>query len=155
MPNFEQDFIKSKGAPIKYKEWEIVNVDRISVQKKFSAVLRLISTNSEWRQAIRVKVRNGKLFGNSQETKSFIVWADDLKEHNSILHFEGVTKDLQFFVHNAWEQFDHRNTPFLNYWMGNAAMILEVDGNTRRYRCNDGLSDDNFDDIIFEITIDD
>ena len=39
-------------------------------------------------------------------------------------------------------------------WQRGAAMILEVDGNTRRYRCNDGHPDDNFDDIIFEITID-
>jgi len=92
----------------------------------------------------------------SQKQKRFLVYADDVND--DVLHFEGTSKGLQLIVYNAWEQFDHRNTPFLNYFGGNAAMILEIDGNTRRYRCNDNSHmDDNFDfdAIIFEITIDD
>ncbi|MCL2219825.1 MAG: hypothetical protein FWC23_07170 [Chitinispirillia bacterium] len=152
MPSFTEDFVKSNGGPIKYNGMELIRLDRIPVQKKFSGTLKLISKNSDWRQAIHLKVKKGKLIINSQEAKFFITWADDLRDHNNTLHFEGVAKDLQLLVYNAWEQLGASST---DSWICGAAMILEVNGNTRRYRCNDGYPDDNFDDIIFEITIDD
>jgi len=153
MPSFAEDFAKSNGKPIKYKDWELIGIDRIPVQKKFSGTLKIISTNSEWKQAVCLDSEKGKLTIGSQKEKKFVVYEDDLND--DVLHFEGTSKGLQLIVYNAWEQTGHNTTPYLNYWMGNAAMILEVDGNTRRYRCNDGHRDDNFDDIIFEITIND
>ena len=154
MLSFDLEFAKSNGKPIKYKDWELIAIDRIPVQKKFSGTLKIISTNSEWKQAVCLDSdKGGTLAMGSQKQKRFVVYADDVND--DVLHFEGTSKGLQLIVYNAWEQFDHRNTPFLNYWMGNAAMILEIDGNTRRYRCNDSHMDDNFDDIIFEIAIDD
>ncbi|MDR0518307.1 MAG: hypothetical protein LBH25_14840 [Fibromonadaceae bacterium] len=152
MPSFEQDFIKSKGMSIKYKDVELIGADRIPVQKKFSGALKLISTNSEWRQAMCLAALDGKLSIFSQKEKRFIVWADDLKDE--VLHFEGVSKSSQLLVYNAWENIAWNNMPFTNFWTHGAAMIVEVNGNTRRYRCNDGHPDDNFDDIIFEVTID-
>jgi hypothetical protein len=150
---FDYEFSKSNGKPIKYKDWELIAIDRIPVQKNFSGTLKIISTYSEWKQAVCLGSEKGKLVIGSKKEKKFVVYEDDIDD--DVLHFEGTSKGLQLIVHNAWEQFDHRNTPFLNYWVGNAAMILEIDGNTRRYRCNDSHPDDNFDDIIFEITIDD
>jgi len=154
MPIFADYFIDAKatGELVKYKGWELIDVDRIPVQRKFSGTLRVISTNSEWRQAICLRVLDGKLTIFSQKEKSFIAWADDLKD--SVLHFEGTSKSLQLLIYNAWEQIAWNNMPFTNYWQNGAAMIVEVNGNTRKYRCNDGHPDDNFDDIIFEVTID-
>jgi hypothetical protein len=152
MPSFEEDFIeaRAKGEPVKYKDWVLIRLDRIPVKKRFSGTLRVISTNSEWKQAVRLKV-NGKLIINSQNGNNFITWADDIKDN--ALHFEGTSKDLELMVYNAWEQDASIEKPYTNAWQHGAAMIVEVDGNTRRYRCNDGHPDDNFDDIIFEVTI--
>ena len=151
MPSFEKEFVESKGAPIKYEGLELIIIDRISVPKKFSGALKLISTNSEWKQAVCLDVRSGKLKMELGEGKKFALWEDYLR--GNPLSFEGTTKDLQLMVYNAWEQIDHLGTGFTNYWQHGAAMIVEIDGNTRRYRCNDGHPDDNFDDIVFEITI--
>jgi hypothetical protein len=152
---FSDEFAKSNGKPIKYKDWELIGIDRIPVQKNFSGTLKIISTNSKWKQAVCLDSdKGGTLTMGSQKQKRFVVYADDVND--DVLHFEGTSKGLQLIVYNAWEQFDHMiNAPSLTYWMGNAAMILEVDGNTRRYKCNDGHLYAKFKDIIFEITIDD
>jgi hypothetical protein len=152
MPSFEKEFVESKSAPIKYKDLELICIDRIPVKKNFSGTIRVISTNSEWRQAICLRVADGKLTVFSQKEKSFIVWADDIKDN--ALQFEGRSKSMQLIVYNAWEQTGKMGDTFTNFWKHGAAMIVEVNGNTRRYRCNDGHPDDNFDDIIFEVTID-
>jgi len=151
MPSFEKEFVESKGAPIKYKKWEIIRTDRIAVQKKFSGTVKLISTNSEWQQAVYLRVLSGNLKIDEDKGKAFVLWEDALNE--GVIHFEGATKDLQLLVYNAWNQIDHLGTEFTNAWYHGAAMIVEVSGNTRRYRCNDGHPDDNFDDIVFEVTI--
>ena len=50
-------------------------------------------------------------------------------------------------IKNIWDPGD--GTIFS--WIGGAAMIVEEIENGRRYRCNDGHPDENFDDIIFTI----
>jgi hypothetical protein len=80
MPSFEKDFIeaRAKGEPLKYKEWELIRADRIPVKKKFSGTLKIISTNSEWRQAAHLRVldkrKDGKLKIDSdpEEAKGFL-----------------------------------------------------------------------------------
>jgi hypothetical protein len=147
MPVFQDDFIEADT--IMYKGVELFSVDRIPVQRKFSGTLKIISTNSEWRQAAHLQVldkrKDGKLKIDSdpEEAKGFFLWESKDKD-----------KKMQLGVTNAWAQPDWTGKTFTNYWQGGAAMIVEVNGNTRRYRCNDGHPDDNFDDIIFEVTID-
>jgi len=152
MPSFELAFTEAKSDSIIYKDKEIFCIDRIPVQKKFSGTVELISTNSEWKQAVCLDVLKGKIKMDFGEAKKIALWEDYLK--GNPIPFKGTTSAMQLIVYNAWEQFTHLGVGFTNYWQHGAAMIIEVDGNTRRYRCNDGHPDDNFDDIVFEITID-
>jgi hypothetical protein len=145
MISFERDFINSKGKPIKYKDMELISIDRIPVNKKFSGYLRVVSTNSEWRQGVEIKV-NGKMKINGVEGKSFIIWEENAKEN---VAFEGTAKEGALKVWNAWDI----GNGTINAWLNGSAMILEVDGNVRRYKCNDAHPDENFDDIVFEVTI--
>jgi hypothetical protein len=162
MPVFQNDFIeaRAKGETLKYKGVELFSIDRIPVQKKFSGSLKIISTNSEWKQAAYLRVldkrKDGKLKIDSdpEEAKGFFIWEPENKDKkDEIILFEGTTKKMELIVSNAWAQPDWTGRTFTNYWQEGAAMIVEVNGNTRRYRCNDGHPDDNFDDIIFEVTI--
>jgi hypothetical protein len=145
MPCFDQEFINAKGTPIYYQGQGLVRIDRIRVNKVFSGYFRLISTNSKWKQGIRIQV-DGSLTINSCKGKSFIVWSKDIKGN---VPFEGSSKKQQLNVWNAWDDGSGRT----DAWLNGAAMIVEVNGNKRRYKCNDGHSDDNFDDIVFEVVI--
>jgi hypothetical protein len=166
MPSFQKEFGeaisksmsegKGPAVKLKYKNWELILAARIPVQKKFSGSIRLISTNSEYKQAVIIEVdyrKTKRITIGSQKERSFIIWEEDFANAGGVIHFEGTSKNGELFVYNAWEQTDHLDTPFTNYWMHGAAMIEEINGNTRRYKCNDGVPDDNFDDIIFEVTI--
>ncbi|MBP7279889.1 MAG: hypothetical protein KBA11_10800 [Sedimentibacter sp.] len=145
MPSFDKDFMNAKGAPIKYKDLELIRIDRIPVKKKFSGYLRIISTNSEWKQGIRIKV-DGLMTINACEGNDFIIWADDVKGD---IPFKGTSKKSQLMIWNAWDTGSGR----VDAWLNGAAMILELSGSTRRYKCNDSHPDENFDDIIFEVIL--
>jgi hypothetical protein len=148
MPSFEREFRETMGKPIKWNNIELIRIDRIPVKKHFAGRFRIVSTNSEWRQGIRMKV-DGKLFLEAQEGKNYIIWADEAGD--KWVNIEGTTKKQQeLLVYNAWDP----GRGGIDTWLDGAAMILEIDGNVRRYRCNDGHPDENFDDIIFEIIID-
>ena len=146
MPSFDKEFMNAQGGSVKYKDYELIRIDRISIKKKFSGYLRVVSTNSECRQGIRLKV-DGIMNINSCEGSDFIIWADDVVGD---IHFEGTTKKLQLMVWNAWDTGCGR----VDAWSNGAAMILELEGNTRKYKCNDFHPDGNFDSIIFEMLID-
>jgi len=147
-------FDKSAGGAIKYNDLELHCIDRIPVEKNFSGHLRLISTNSKYRQAVCIRVLKGEISIRSKsddKEKSFFLWEDFLK--NDSHYFEGTTEDSQLLIYNAWEQFFWHGQLFINSLEYGAAMIVEVKGNTRLYRCNDLTLDEDFDDIIFEITM--
>jgi len=149
MPDFDKNFLEAKGLPVNYKDWELIRTDRIPVKKDFSGTLRIISTDSEWLQGVNIKV-NGKMTILGCEGQRFILWADDVLKDGSV-HFSGTSKDSLLFV---WNACDIRGNRSANSWQNGAAMIVEVNGNTRRYRCNDFAPDEDFDDLIFEVTID-
>jgi hypothetical protein len=156
MPSFENAFIESRasGQPVIYNGFELIRMDRIPVKEKFSGTLRIISTNSELKQAAVLRSPSGKLSIDSSEfvrKKGWLIWEDECI--GEVIPFEGVAKDLQLCVYNAWQQFALANVPFTNYWTHGAAMIVEIEGNKRTYRCNDGHPDENFDDIVFEVII--
>jgi hypothetical protein len=61
------------------------------------------------------------------------------------VEFEIVGDASVIEVHNAWDC----GNGVMESWHNGAAMIVEELPNGRRYRCNDGFADDDFDDIVF------
>ena len=77
MPSFDTDFQNAKGNPVKYKNLELIRIDRIPVKRGITGWLKVISTNSEWKQGIRIKI-DGLMSINPCEGNDFIIWADDV-----------------------------------------------------------------------------
>ena len=61
------------------------------------------------------------------------------------------TKIKYVIVQNIWEVTSHMGRKFTDSGHGGAAMIVEEIENGRRYRCNDGHLDEDFDDIVFSV----
>lgn len=153
MADFSREFIKSKGKPINYRGTEIISIDRISIPSKVEIKVRLISTNSNWRQGIYIET-NDKIKSNNLVGKRFILW-QELFEKNNEREYTCYSKNGMLLIWNAWNTGKNRGT---DAWIGNAAMIKETIGNgVFRYRCNDGHLEEkrpiDFDDIIFEVEI--
>ena len=154
MVEFKSLFRKSAGKPIQYHGETLMLMDKIPVPDKFKLSVILLSTHSEWQQAIKFKTK-GKITSHNSgiESPYFILWEKDLWEaqtHNERYEYECISKSNEMMVWNAWEN----DKGGLEAWVRGAAMKKEVIAPNRfRYYCNDGHIDDNFDALIFDIII--
>lgn len=76
--------------------------------------------------------------------KGIILWQS--KDWDSV-EFEVVGNPTTIEVHNVWDC----GNGVVHAWLNGAAMIVEELPNGRRYRCNDGFADDDFDDLVFRL----
>ncbi|MFA5375456.1 MAG: hypothetical protein WC455_06860 [Dehalococcoidia bacterium] len=146
MPSFQKFFFETKGKPITYKGKTLVMVDDIPV--KDGETLRLVceSVNSEWKQGVSIRIRDkGFFIINGEKVKAHLaVWHNPA---HSVFEFTIKAKDKNLEVKNIWDT----GNGVTELWHNGAAMIVEETPNGRRYLCNDGHPDENFDDIIFRI----
>ncbi len=151
MPEFDKEFAEAQGKGIQYKGLHLIRHDKVKVNGKFRVTVNMISKNSEWRQGIELKIKNGSLTSKRSGLtgKNFILW-EELFENGQQSEFTGKSKDNILLVWNSWDHGDG----VIQSWLRGAAMIREkVDDNHYIYKCNDGHPDDNFDDLVFEIFI--
>ena len=145
MANFQKLFIESKGKPIEYKGKILYLFDKLPIEESTIYLLTFEKTNSEWKQGIAldtegiIEIEN-KMFKN----KKIILWETTApKQVKFITH--PTKKPCFLFIYNIWDVGDGISQSGYN----GAAMIVEEIPNGRRYYCNDGHPDENFDDIVF------
>ncbi len=154
MVEFESLFRRSAGKPIAYNGEVLMMADKLSVPDRFKLSIILLSTHSEWQQAIKFKTK-GKITSKNSgiESHCFMLWEKDLKEaqaHGERYEYDCISKNNELMIWNAWE--DDKGD--LEAWVRGAAMKKEVIAPHHfRYYCNDGHIDDNFDALIFDIII--
>lgn len=145
MPSFESMFIKSKGRSIEYQGNTLVMVD--SFPTEGASRLRLVfeTCNGEWRQGASMRIRDGgSIQINAQVVAHSVCWQDTAPQ---TVEFSVVGDVTEIEVKNVWDT----GNGVMESWHNGAAMIVEPTPSGRRYRCNDGLADDDFDDIVFRI----
>ena len=145
MLDFQSQFMKSKGKPIVHQGNTLVMMDDFSTE--WTRVFRLVFEicNGEWRQGVSLRVRDkGTMVMNDQNVKHAICWRDTAPEVVEF-HIEGKVSFIE--IKNVWDVGDG----VIHSWHNCAAMIVEELPNGRRYRCNDGYADDDFDDIVFRV----
>jgi hypothetical protein len=101
-------------------------------------------TNSEWRQGVSLDAYGKVVVANQTINGPIVLWEDTAPAETDIMVSDapGVLE-----VKNVWDTGDG----VTQSWHNGAAMVLEgVDGG-RRYLCNDGRPDEDFDDIVFRI----
>jgi hypothetical protein len=146
---FSEEFWKSDGKPIIYKGKTIAMWDRFPVPlKEIKIKYRIISTDSEWKQGVAVKTKGTLVFDTDNVLKKgwMLIWEDI-----SPLEDEFIcrSKNGLLDVKNIWDT----GNGVVESWINGAAMWYEEIPNGRRYHCNDGHFDDDFNDIIFELTV--
>ncbi len=148
MTDFSAKFASTKGKPFIYKGKRLQMLDKIPISTEGVTKLgyRILSTNSEWKQGIGLSTEGRIKFINGDVLKKGWFW---IFEHLSPMedYFECKSKNGFLDVVNIWDTGDG----CIDYWVFGAAMWVENIPNGRRYHCNDGHPDDNFDDIVFEI----
>ena len=144
MPSFEDLFLKSKGQPVDYNGRTIQMVDRLAVADGQQLKVTFESVNAEWRQGVCLTTDGGFVVNNQTVKKSVVLW-HDTAPREVLLRVQ--TKKGYCQVKNVWDTGDG----VVHSWHNGAAMIVEEIPSGRRYKCNDGRADDDFDEIVFRI----
>ena len=112
--------------------------------------LNIEKTNSECKQGIILdfgkKIKARVVVEGVDCPNGAILWEDSTQKE---VHFEIKGETSDFWVRNAWDWGDG----VIQSWHHGAAMEVEEIPNGRRYWCNDGHPDENFDDIVFRIEV--
>jgi hypothetical protein len=117
----------------------------------------------KWRQGVGLRLlfkdRKGKWHGGVTKGKDgqFVVDGKSSSGKAGVAFWQNTARDTWDFevldeasvihVHNVWDC----GNGVVDSRHNGAAMIVEEIPNGRRYRCNDGFADDDFDDIIFRL----
>jgi hypothetical protein len=144
--SFEQLFRESKGKPIRYNGKLLQLVDRLTLTNGQQLKLTFESVSSQWRQGVCLKTDGGFIVNGQDLKKSVVLWHDTAPRE---MAFRVRTRKGFCDVKNVWDTGDG----VMQSWHNGAAMRVEKTPSGRRYRCNDGQPDDDFDDIVFLIEV--
>lgn len=164
MPDFTDLFIQSKGQPITYKGKTLVLSDKFPVQNGDVLIASIEKTNSDRRQGFCIDITgscemDGKVFEKGKGVR-MLFWEDTAPKQIKLKVF---TSQGWVRIENIWEQTNcylvsdpsgesvEKSSKSVESKYNGAAMVVEEIENGRRYRCNDGRPDENFDDIVFTV----
>jgi hypothetical protein len=146
MPAFDKMFAATKEEFIEYEGKRLFQADRMPLNGAVALRVHLEAANSEWRQGIRLKCE-GRFRVNGQTIPGkggFVLWHDTAPP---TVEVEVLGNVAEILVYNVWDVGDGT----IHSWHNGAAMIVEELPDGRRYRCNDGEPDDDFDDLVFRV----
>lgn len=144
---FQDLFHQSRGQPVEYDGKVIRMSDRIEIGKNIDIIINFDQVSSPWMQGVNLKTKGYFLVEGERLEKSIVLWSDTapVRPHISVFSTDGI-----LWVKNVWDMGDG----VMQSWHAGGAMIVEEIENVRRYLCNDGELDDDFDDLIFTLKID-
>lgn len=146
MAIFEEMFKASKGQPITYMGKTLVMVDLLPIVDGEKLKVVFEHTESKWRQGVMLRIRGGgELIVDGLVCKLPVLWEDTAPKEVPIV--VKVKKSNNLEIKNIWDTGDG----VIQSWHNGAAMIVQLTDNGRRYLCNDGQPDDDFNDIIFRV----
>lgn len=167
MPSFGKLFIESKGQPITYKGNALFLADKFPVSNGDKLRISIERTNSEYVQGLSVRITGscelqGKVWEKDKQVK-MIFWEDSTVLNPKNIEITVFTETGFVWIQNIWEKISSfsvatptgepltKESKLIDSGHNGAAMIVEEIENGRRYRCNDGHPDENFDDIVFTV----
>lgn len=104
-------------------------------------------TDSEWTQGIFLELDRGNFFVRGSDVGKCIVLWENTAPRQMEIELQGTPRKL--FVRNVW----NTGNGAMQYGHFGAAMIVDHLHDGRRYRCNDGKPDEDFDDIVFSLKL--
>jgi hypothetical protein len=144
---FESKFRAARGQPIEHNGKMIRRVDYFKLpQIKTKLHIKFVETHSEWLQGIELSAKGYFDVANQRFEKGVLFWEHTAPKEFS---FEVNVKDRQIIVMNIWDT----GNGVKEKWYHGAALYFEEIPGGKRYYCNDGHPNDDFTDLIFELTV--
>lgn len=126
--------------------WEVLNIKN---QQEF--ILKFVSTNSKYRQGIRlaIDVGEGYIETNDIRSKEMYLWEETVPQQQ--IHVNCVSEEGLLSIYNVFDLGKERGGR--RSQVDSCGMIVKQNANVYRYLCNDVGFETNFDKLIFEIEL--
>jgi hypothetical protein len=141
---FEALFRESKGQPIVYNGRKLYLVDLLPCTQGDAFRVTIESTDSEWRQGVMLRAPGPITVAGRRIRGPVVLWEDTAPTVSDI-RIRAAKGPLE--IKNVWDT----GNGVVQSWHNGAAMMIEEVPSGRRYRCNDGHPDEDFDDIVFRV----
>jgi hypothetical protein len=142
---FQKLFTESKGQPIEYKGKIIKMMDKLElINSSLSLCLEFISTSSQLKQGVIIQAKGQFEINGQIAPNKIILWEETAPK---LVTMKIITKDNKLIIYNAWKKEDGP----VFYWYNGGALYTEIEKDKITYYCNDGIPDDDFNDLIFRI----
>ena len=144
MPSFDSLFQEARGSGVSYSGRLLFRVDRFPVEN--ARVLRIVieSTKSNWKQGMMLNFHGHVLISGKSYGEPIVFWQDTAPPEIQV-KLDGSQDTILF--RNVWDV----GNGVTHSWHNGAAMWIEEIESGKRYHCNDGFPDDDFDDIVFRV----
>jgi hypothetical protein len=141
-------FEASNCKPVLYKDKFVHISDELpsAPMNKYTLIIEHI--NSDWEQGIIINSKEAhfRLNDTKEGINSLLIWISEVPK-KYIIHIIAPGK-TPINIWNMW-RIDKGAT---SYGHNGAAIIIEEIEKGRKYFCNDGYPDDDFDDLILTVT---
>ncbi len=141
---------QSKGQPIRWQEHWVHAIYRVKAHDGLTLCLRWTRRGPTTPvQGVSFQLKGGRFSVLGTKSSGVVLWAD--RPEDVLLRCEGRgVKELSLW--NCWR--DSRGV--MSAWVGNAGMLIDDrDPHVIRFRCNSNPDEITFDDLGFEIRIQD
>lgn len=128
----------------------VVHWEVLSIKKEQEICIEFISTNSKYRQGIRlgVDVGDGYVEVNSIKSKGMQLWEDNCPQEIKI---KCISSEGKISIYNIFDMGSERGG--IKSQMDSCGMLVEEQGKCRIYRCNDVGFESDFDKLVFKIKL--
>lgn len=125
--------------------WEVLNINK---QQEFN--VKFISTNSKYRQGIRLAIDAGEGYIeiNDVRAKELYLWEDTVLQ---LINVKCVSEEGVLSVYNVFDLGKERGGR--RSQVDSCGMIVKQSKNIYRYHCNDVGFETSFDKLVFEIEL--
>ena len=129
---------------------EVVHWHVLSVEQKQEFELEFISTNSEYKQGVRlvIDVGEGYLEINGIKSKEMYLWEDTAPKKVQVKCQSSEEKVSVYNIFNLGTDRGGRRS-----LVDSCGMLIEKEQNVILYKCNDAGFQTNFDKLIFKIEL--
>ena len=148
--SLQQQFIDSKGEPVKFEGEDLIQMDCIPL-KKGKISINFKGGNSQILCGIAIKSAKGSiLLSDGNKAKTIYIW--DEYSLPKTVDYEVYCPDGKLKIWNIY-RIEHKSGLITeDYWTNNAGIkINKTTENSREYSCSHGLGEIDLDNFIFEI----
>ncbi|HEX7829400.1 MAG TPA: hypothetical protein VF787_07070 [Thermoanaerobaculia bacterium] len=139
---------EARGVPIRFGGFEVRAIYEISIRETSALRVSFDYATTARPQALRIRSEKVMLRVGNSRVKDMIFWTDTAPHVFDVI----VDPPAGGGTIKVWNEWRDR-AGIQNAWMGNAGMVVTVNGDVIVLKCSDGIGDPSFDDFVVSMRI--